>query len=540
MKFIAAIAADLETSPLGTRSRLRDELAGRPVLRCTVERVLAARRITAVHVLAPTGQASEISALLGGLPVQVETHVGTQTPYAGLVRIGRWWGLDGWRGGIGGLCSFDEDIHIALLSALTERTGADAVLSIPAAAPLVDPAVIDAMIGHYETYEGTVRLTLAQAPPGLAGLVIGRTLLAELLPTNQPPGVLLTYHPDHPLPDATGKEVCYRPAAEVIEARGRLVCDTRRSFERVRDLIEAGGERWDAAKIGTWLSARARSYVAPVPEEIEIELTTEDPLAAGSLMHPRGAEVGQRGPIELPAIRDLVAGVADYDDVRIVLGGFGDPCCHPQFGEICRLLRDSGIAAIAVRTGAAFENEAAEDALFETPVDAIEVTLDAATPETYRRIHESDAFPAILARLERWVTRRAARQQARPLIVPSMVKAEETFQDLEAFYNTWQRRLGAALITGYTHRAGQRPRRAVTSTTPPKREPCRRVFARMVVLADGSVTTCDQDFTARQTIGRLGGCSLVDLWRGDSLSAIRGKPVVDLPLCPACEEWHRP
>ena len=30
MKFIAAIAADLETSPLGTRSRLRDELAGLP------------------------------------------------------------------------------------------------------------------------------------------------------------------------------------------------------------------------------------------------------------------------------------------------------------------------------------------------------------------------------------------------------------------------------------------------------------------------------------------------------------------------------
>ncbi len=38
MKVIAAIQADLESTPIGTRSRLADELGGVPILRRTVER----------------------------------------------------------------------------------------------------------------------------------------------------------------------------------------------------------------------------------------------------------------------------------------------------------------------------------------------------------------------------------------------------------------------------------------------------------------------------------------------------------------------
>jgi hypothetical protein len=567
MKLIAAILVDLETSPLGTRSRLRDDLLGQPVLRRTVERVLAAGRPASVHVLARVDQSREVEKLLHGLPVRFETHVGTQTPYAGLVQAGRWWGLDGWRGGVGGLCAFDEDVHVALLTALATREAADAVVSVPAAAAVVDPAIIDGMIQHYEDRAGAMRITIVQAPPGLGAVVLGRALLDELLPTSQTPGVLLTYHPDQPSADLTGKEACYRPSAEVIEARGRLICDTRRSFERVRDLLAAGGDRWDPAAVGGWLSRRLVEHVDETPEEIEIELTTDDPLPSGdggsstthptpTRLRPHGDEVGRRGPISLKAVRRVAEAIGEYDDVRIVLGGFGEPCLHPELAAICRILREAGAAAIAVRTGAAMgylgdsapgggtKEEAvvdtAERVLFDAPVDVIEVTLDAATPETFRRVQGVDAFEYVSARLERWINRRAARQQVRPLIVPSMVKANETFDDLEPFFDGWQRRLGAALVTGYSHCARQRPDRAVTGTAPPQRGVCRRVFSRLLVLADGRVTTCDQDFRGVQTIGDLADHSLRDLWRHDRLAAIRGDRLDGLPLCPKCEEWHRP
>ncbi|MFH1417931.1 MAG: SPASM domain-containing protein [Planctomycetota bacterium] len=539
MKCIATIAVDMERSPLGMRSRLGDDLAGKPVLRRTVERVLRADRLASVHVLAPAHQVSDVLRLLDDLGVAIERFDEPPPVYAQLVRAGRVWGIDGWRGGIGELCAFDEDIHVPLLDALAQRTGADAVASIPAAAAVLDPALINAMVRHYETYAESARITIVQAPPGLGAVILSSSVLKELAPAGQPPGFLLTYRPDQPAADVTGKEACYRPAAQIIESRGRLLCDTHRSFERVRRLLEAGGEDWDAERIARWLADRQVRHVDPVPEEIEIELTTVDPLTPASLLRPRGDEVGSRGPIRLDVIEAIASAIEPYDDVRVVLGGFGEPSSHPDFARICRIIRDSGAAAIAVRTSAGVDDPAVEAALFGTPVDVVEVTLDAATAQTYRDVHGAGAFDRVLARVESWISLRASRKQVLPLIVPSFVKANENLHEMEEFFDAWQRRLGMALITGYSHCAGQRPPRAVTSTAPPARGACRCVFSRMLILADGRVTTCDQDFAARQTVGRIPEASVPELWQSSGLAAVRADAVADQPLCPACDQWHR-
>jgi hypothetical protein len=562
MKCIATINVDLEHSPLGTRSRLAEDLLGEPVLRRTVTRVLAASRLARVFVLAPQAQAARVAELLAGLTVSIVPHDGNLPPHAALVRAGRVWGLDGWRGGIGGLCAFDEDINVPLAAAVAAKADAEAVASIPAAAAVIDPAMIDAMVDHFETSSGAFRLAIVQAPPGLGLAVFARALLEELAPSGQPPGALLTYQPSHPGPDITGKPACYRPPAEVVEARGRLLCDTQRSLVRVRDLLADGGGDWDARRVAQCLASREFAHVDAVPEEIEIELTTEEPFSSGSsshdtgrararaatgdsrsvgsLLHPRGEAVGRRGPISMEAIRSVAAAIAEYDDVRIVLGGFGEPCCHPRFAEICRVLRDSTAAAVAVRTAGELGDSAVEKALFETPVDVVEVTLDAATRETYRQIHGVDRFDEVAARLESWLARRISGKQVRPVIVPSFVKAKENLHEMEQFFDRWQQRLGSVLVTGYSHCAGQRPRRAVTSMAPPQRGPCRRVFKRLSILADGRVTTCDQDFAGKQTFGSLADAPLGELWHSACLAAIRSGDHARHPLCPACDEWHRP
>jgi len=541
MRIIATIAVDLERSPIGTRSRLRDDLLGRPVLRRTVERVLRAKLLSGVHMLSLAKQADAVRAMLDGLDVRIETHSAGPAAYRDMVRAGRVWGLDAWRGGVGSLCVFDEDFHAPLLDALAKRTEAEAIMSISAAAALVDPELLDAMIAHHEENREAASLTLIQAPPGLGAFIIRRTLLAELVGTGLPPGALAAYQPTHPTPDPTGREACYRPPIEVIGARGRLLCDTTRSMARVKRLLKAGGESWNALTISRWLSGDEARRVEAVPEEIEIELTTEDPISDGRLLRPRGAAVGRRGPIGLHVIRRVAESIAGTDDVRIVLGGFGEPCRHPEFGAICRMLRESSAAAIAVRTNALEDDSAIEETLFQTPVDLIEVTLDAASKETYLQVNGVDAYEAVMTRLDRWVSRRTNERRVLPLIVPSMIKANETLDDLDHFFDTWQRRLGTLLVSGYSHHAGQRPRRAVTVTTPPNRKLCRRVFGLTLLLADGRLTTCDQDFAGRQIVGNLTETALPELWQNaEVLRDIRANTCGSAPLCSHCDQWHRP
>lgn len=541
MNIIAAMHVNLERSPVGTRSRLADELAGATVLRRTVERALRVEGVASLSLLTPAAQADRVQSLVDGLRVTITRHDAPEPPYRGLVTAGRHWGLDGWRGGAGGLCCFDEDFDVPLVAALAGKAGADAVLVVPAAAPLLDAALLSEMVAHYRKNCAATRMTFVQAAPGLAGIVIERTVLEELATAGLPPGAILAYQPNNPMPDLTGREACFRPAAEVVEARGRLVADTHRSVRRLRRAMEAGAAQWGAQRISRWLREVDERHVEPAPQEIELELTTEDDAGDGSLLRPRGAAVGRRGPVDECVVERMAEWIGAFDDVRLVLGGFGEPARHPNFTDIVRGLRGGPAMSIAVRTGARHTNEAIETALFDAPVDLVEIAFDAHGPETYRRVNGVDAHAAVARTLDRWIERRTREQRVRPLIVPSMVKSRETLDDMEPFYETWQRRLGHVLVEGYSHCARQRPDRRVTSMTPPARTPCRRVVSRALILADGRMTTCDQDFAGRQCVGNIFDESPQSLWMESAvLRDARRSAVAALPLCGACDEWHRP
>lgn len=540
MKAIGIVMVDLERSPLGTRARLSHMLAGVPLLRRTLERALRATRLEQLFVVAPSPQAGAVADLAAGLAGKLETYSGELPAYRELVTAGRLWGLDGWRGGIGGLCAFDEDIHVPAAVALAAREQADLVVSIPAAAAMIDPIVIDALVDHYEKEGHIFRITFAQAPPGLAPVVMARSLLEELAPTGQPPGAVLTYKPGKPISDLAGREACYRGATEIIEAGGRLIGDTRRSFERLDRLIGALGPDADSVAVSRWLRDEDSKHVAACPSEIEIELTTIDPWSGGSILRPGSRDVPARGAIELDEVRKTVEACADWDDVRVVLGGFGEPLGHARFGEIVRLLREAGAAAIAVRTSGLTRNDEIDAAIFDTPVDVVEVTLDASTAEGYRRVHGMDGFDMAMDHCGQWLRRRHDERRVRPMIVPSMVKSKETLGEMEAFYDGWVERHGVALLTGYSHRAGQLADRSVVNMAPPRRVACRRTFTRLMVLADGRVTTCDQDFAGRQIIGDLRHDSLQAIWQGEALMRIRRDDLSQTALCRACDEWHRP
>jgi len=70
------------------------------------------------------------------------------------------------------------------------------------------------------------------------------------------------------------------------------------------------------------------------------------------------------------------------------------------------------------------------------------------------------------------------------------------------------------------------------------------LITRCMVLADGSVAACDQDFAGKQVVGNVNDASLSAIWAGSAYGELRDAHAAgtldDLPLCPRCDEWHRP
>lgn len=552
MKVIAALQADLEETPLGTRSRLAEELDRVPILRRTVARLARSRQIDAVHVLCPSTQFDRCARLLEGTTAVVSRYEAGAAPWALLTRTARKWSLDGWRGGIGGTSSFDEYTDCRLLSGLLETGDAEAVLSVPPAAPLIDPGFADGMIEQCGKVEEDVRLIFSQAPPGLAGLLLRADLIRELAEKNAPVGWIFGYQPDSPRKDLIFQPCCYEIPAEVRYGVGRLVADTDRATEAVTALYHDLGEA-DPVSIGQWLQERAATFVPPVPREVEIELTTDDPCP-DALLRPRGRRVENRGPIDPALIERIVREIARYDDALIVLGGFGDPLRHPQFTSILEAVAKAktssgGPYGLAVRTTAVDLTDEQIQAMIAYGVDVLNVTLDAWTADLYGRLH-SPRDPAAVSldnvrrRLGRVSELRQQSASVRPIVLPEFTKARENAQELDAFHDGWIRQVGAVCVRGYSHHARQSEDRRVISMTPPERVPCRRIRSRALVLADGRMTLCDQDLHGHHAVGSLTESTVPKIWRNAEFERVRAAhqagQFAPTALCRACEEWHRP
>ncbi|GMV97571.1 MAG: hypothetical protein AMXMBFR83_19290 [Phycisphaerae bacterium] len=543
MKVIAVIEADYERGALGTRSRLGDALAGETVIRRTLRQTLAARRVASVHLVVPARQQAEAQQAAAGLAVRVETHEAAPVPWREHVAAARKWSLDAWRGGIGGATVFDESLNPWVVSALAQRESAEAVAAVPAGAALLDPGLLDEMIGHFEKVRDQMRMVFTQSAPGLSAAVYSPALLADLAATVQPPGRVMAYLPSDPRRDMVMQPCYYSPDPAIAYAAGRCIADTDEAFKRMeRILSDAGGGGPDARAVSLRL-AREQHVSAPLPAEVEIELTTDDPLPESTL-RPRGAAVGRRGPMDAGLFRRLVEELSGRDDVRVVLGGFGDPLMHPDWPALLADGRRAGLFGLAVRTPAVGLDERASAALIDAHVDVLNVPLDAMTAGTYARVHGQDLFDRVVANLERFLALRQEARRAVPLLVCEMMKTPDTLAEMEAFYDHWISKTGSAAIAGPSAYGGRRPDLSVVRMAPPARFACGRVFNRALVLADGRVPACDQDFRGEHAIGSLTEASLADLWQGAAFREVRARQLdgtfASLPICAACEEWHRP
>lgn len=540
MKTIAVIEADLETTPIGTRSRLAETIAGDKVLRRTVSRVRRAERVASVYVVVPSAQRPAVVDLLTGLDAVIDTCDDPPPAWHETVRSARRWSLGGWRGGPLGTCWFDERMHVPMLAALAARESADAVTIAPAAACLFDPRLLDDSLAHFEALADPQPFGFSQAPPGLATCVIRRAFLGDLAKANHWLGRLFTYRPDNPVTDIITKECCYRLPDVVVTTGERLVADNTRSASLMARCIERVGEDAGAERVCADLRANEKLRVDPVPREIEIELTTRDQLAA-SPMRPRGEAVGRQGDLDLTVLEHIVTDLAGFDDVNVVLGGFGEPLLHPRFGDALRIIRNSDVLGVAIRTNALALDDAACRAIVDARIDVVSPLLDAADPDAYRRLHGFDGYAIAMNGIERLAAARAG--AGTPIIIPELVKVRGNLDQMERFFDDWLRRTGWACIAGFNHGAGQRENLAVRSMAPPTRTPCGRLWDRTMVLADGTVVACDQDYRGREPLGRTGDVILPQIWTCGALAALRQSHLGATyahPLCPTCDDWHRP
>jgi hypothetical protein len=547
MKIVGAVFADFVESNLGGPSHLRTELAGQTILARTLRRLLQVEGLAGrcLFVRERDRAAAEETLQNAGLTEQVDLvpEDPGDRPRRELVRAARKWCLESWRGNPLGLSWFDEFIDAPTVACALDHYRCDGVFCFDGHQPVLDPAIATTMLTHLKEHQDACKIVFTQAPPGLAGVILRREAIEDLLKLSIPFGLLLAYRPEIAQPDPIIHPSCCPVAPILTHTAARLTGDTRRSRELLELAIREVGEHASAEDLRRWLALPGHDRAGPLPVEVELELTTDDPLP-GTTLRPRGDRVPRRQLADLAALERLARELAQYDDRLVVLGGHGDPLRHPQFADVLRLLRESGVRGVGVTTPLTELPEETMEAILTNRVDVLEVLLDAHSPATYAQVHNSELHARVVANVERFELVRRERRSPWPILVCSLTRCTATIGEMEAFYDRWIKALGSALIRGYSDYCGALPPDTLLPTRPPIREPCRRLSSRLMLLADGRVPWCSQDFGGETCLGKWTDGALQQIWEGPALQELRAAHAAinlgALPMCQRCREWFRP
>jgi len=501
----------------------------------TLERLGKSREAASIVLLVPEG--FDLDSLIDrraiGLPIEIHRTQGSPFgPERAAIASARLWSDSSWRGGIAGTTIYDEVLAPRAAYEAMVRFGVTAGILVGPDWPLVSVSGddgCDGLVRRHRTRPDLLRIVFNQSPPGLCGVLVERSLMAELAQGGRRASIgwLLGYEPTRPQQDPISKDVCVQIDHVVRRSMVRAVFDTPRNMIRMRRAIEPGlSERGGGVssidpRAAVDLLERQLFDTVPyyTPQHLMVELNTGRQGSGASSPHRMGSV--QRAVMTERRFARLVEQVAESRDCVMTFCGAGDPLLHPDVARFVRMAKAGGVRGVHIRTellapAAVIEEVAAAG------VDVVSVEIDADCGETYRRMHGIDRHRDVLQNAERLLASRrhlaglgGGAVYAVPWVVPRLQRRVESYEDIDGFFDRWQHLLGTPVIEGVPpfDASPEHPPDPLASALAPSRAMWREMLRRMLVLSDGTVPLSELDLRGDRIFASVDRGPLLQLWR---------------------------
>jgi len=540
---VVAILSMLHEPPVttGVPDSATRRFRGEPILWWTLGRLGQTSGIDATAVMCWNDQLPAVR------PIADErgAFVSLRTPRMRLVELDavaasrRW--ADGWRGGLLGTCEFDKGFYGPWIRELCGQLEADAVLLVDPSAGLIDPGLVEGIIAH-ALANPLVDLCFSQAAPGLSAVLLRPAVIEPLATAKLHPGLALAYRPDQPRRDPIASEACAAVPAVLARTGFRFTLDSSRQLARLDEATAPlNGELPKVPALRLLEAMTGVDRVDRLPREVVVELNVD--RATRPIFWPGDKLNIRREPMPPDKLRAIFAELAAEDDMRLVLGGLGDPLLVADVFAIIESAREEGIGRIAIETDLVGIDAGVAEKLAESDVDVVSVCLPATSAASYAAIMGADRLSECLQNLKTFLDRRQKLGRGTPLVAPVFVKCQANLGEMEAWYDHWLKLLGSAVIVSPSDYGRRIADVAAADMSPPKRIGCRRLSGRMVVLCDGRVVACEEDVTGELVGGVAGERTMSEIWT-EGLEEIRQLHRAgcwsNRQPCASCRLWHRP
>lgn len=246
-----------------------------------------------------------------------------------------------------------------------------------------------------------------------------------------------------------------------------------------------------------------------------------------------------RGSMDPDLFRKVVA-EADGFAHEVNLTHRGESLLHPDFPAMVETARRAGLVT-KLHTNATRLTEALSAALLDAGLDQLTFSFDGYDRETYESVRVGADFERTAENIRRFLELKKVRQARRPRAILELIDFPDRPRDPAARRAFLARFRGLPLdrirVKAMHNWAGEVPAEAARG----RYSPCTFLWASLVVLWDGTVLPCTQDFFGALTLGNVRENSLAEIWNGPRLTGLRERAARgDIDSLHPCAECDRP
>lgn len=252
--------------------------------------------------------------------------------------------------------------------------------------------------------------------------------------------------------------------------------------------------------------------------------------------------------MDMELYRKIISDITPYTQwiERVTIQLDGEPLMDRYLEERIKLLKKTGIKTVAFSTNGSLLDERRGISVIHSGVDEVSFSVDGVTPYTFETIRKGLKFETCIGNIKRFIELRDSLAPSLRIRIRMTIQEENIyeFRDLVSYWkdltapgdeiygklmHTWGNWLQGIQLFPIQNREGL------------NETPCISPWSSIVILSDGRVPLCCNDFNASILLGNVRSDHIQDIWQSRVLKKIRNSQLKkgrrSMKLCLDCNTW---
>ncbi len=217
----------------------------------------------------------------------------------------------------------------------------------------------------------------------------------------------------------------------------------------------------------------------------------------------------------------------------------GEPLIHPEFSKYIEYAKKQNNQwEVALYTNASLLDKNKTLKILESGLDTLVVSFDGFRKETYESIRIGLNFDQVKKNVIDFINLKKSMNKNNPEVHLVIIAMDKTRGEVKDFEREWKNLADRVEVSHFSNWGGQVDELDSQDILKENYAPCLRLWEHLVILRDGTVSLCCNDFDGRFPLGDLTYQTIKEIWQGEIINDYRkahlNSDFSSLPICKKC------